>query len=165
MLNRSQSTDLGGAFHVVDVARRVGVTPTTVRYYARVGLLRPAREPENEYRIFSGTDVHRVRFIRQAQSLGLTLADIGEIFDIVERGEAPCHRVIELVEVRLAEIIQRIAALDAVKSRIVSALESWQSLTEQLPARSEFCHLIERVADTGSASHGAVACSASYVAA
>lgn len=165
MLNRSQSTTTNGAFHVVDVARQVGVTPTTVRYYARVGLLRPAREPQNEYRIFSGTDVHRVRFIRQAQSLGLTIADIREILDIIDRGEVPCHRVVELVELRLAEIIERIAALDAVKSRIDGALESWRSLTEQAPGQSEFCHLIERVADTERGDHGAVARSASRVAA
>jgi DNA-binding transcriptional MerR regulator len=62
---------------VSDVARRSGVPAHVVRYYTRVGLLRPAREQSNGYRVFTQSDVSRLHFIRLAKNLGYTLEEIG----------------------------------------------------------------------------------------
>jgi MerR family transcriptional regulator, Zn(II)-responsive regulator of zntA len=90
-----------GSLQVVEVARRARVTPATVRYYARIGLLNPQRDERNGYRRFSGDDVRRLRFIRKAQTLGLTIADVRVILDRIDGGGEVCELVSSTVHTRL----------------------------------------------------------------
>jgi MerR family Zn(II)-responsive transcriptional regulator of zntA len=62
--------------NVQEVATQTALPPQVIRYYARIGLLKPARNPSNGYRQFSARDVECVRLIRMAQKLGFTLRDI-----------------------------------------------------------------------------------------
>ena len=134
-----------GSLHVAELARWAGVTPATVRYYARIDLLSPGREPENGYRRFSMDDLHRIRFIKSAQGLGLTIGDVKAIFETVSHGEVPCHQVKELVESRLHSIQERIAELQATESRITRAMTAWGEMMNEVPKDDEFCPLIERL--------------------
>ncbi len=130
--------------HVTDVAKQAGVTPATVRYYSRVGLLRPEREPENGYRLFSTADIRRVEFIRQAQALGLKICDIMEILTTIELGETPCQRVRDLVEQRRAAIREEVSQLQAIERRIEQALETWRTMPANEPYDGQLCPLIEQ---------------------
>jgi len=65
---------------VREVARRSGVADHVVRYYTRIGLLKPSRNLHNRYKQYKESDISRLRFIRQAKSLGYTLGEIARIF-------------------------------------------------------------------------------------
>ncbi|NIO39364.1 MAG: MerR family DNA-binding protein [Burkholderiales bacterium] len=145
MLNPSPVTELLSTLHVKDLASQADVTPATVRYYCRIGLLRPGRDPDNGYRCFAATDLRRVVFIRKAQALGLTIGDIKVILDTVDHGEAPCHQVKSLVRDRLVSIRARIADLRVFEARISNALASWKDVGDQARQKGELCPLIERV--------------------
>ena len=58
------------------LSKHSGVSEHAVRYYSRIGLLKPSRNPDNGYRLFDRTDVTRLRFIRHAQNLGFSLSEI-----------------------------------------------------------------------------------------
>ena len=146
MLNSNETTRPIGGLHVAELAAQTGVTPATIRYYARTGLLNPGREPENGYRCFSGADKHRVRFVRQAQALGLTIGDIKHVLETVDHGEIPCDEVQSLVESRLEGIRGQIMELQATEERIYHALTAWEELRDAQPADGELCPLIERLA-------------------
>ena len=88
---------------VTDLSRHSGVTTHAVRYYSRIGLLKPGRNPENGYRIFDRTDISRLRFIRQAQSLGFTLDEVADILEESGKGYSPCPKVREILHRRIAE--------------------------------------------------------------
>ena len=89
---------------VSDVATQVGITPDAVRFYEKEELLpEPARSPSG-YRQYDEATVHRIRFIKGAQALGLKLAEIKELLDIQDRGACPCGHTRTLVERRIAEI-------------------------------------------------------------
>lgn len=132
-----------GCLQVADLAGRAGVTPATVRYYARIGLLNPGRNDQNGYRRFTADDLHRVIFIRKAQALGLTIADIRSVLEHIERGQSVSDLVVELVQRRIGEIRRQCAELEATSLRAERALEKW---SDSNPRRaSELCPLIERV--------------------
>lgn len=61
---------------VKEVERITGVHSHTIRYYSRLGLLAPQRNPANRYREFDCSDIRRLRFIRQAKALGFELQEI-----------------------------------------------------------------------------------------
>jgi len=158
MFNNNSIARLHGGFHVAELAQRAKVTPATIRYYSRVGLLDPGREPENGYRSFSLADLRRVNFVRQAQAFGLTIGDIKSIMGTVEKGDLPCHQVRSLVERRLTSIRNNIAQLQATEGLITHAMESWEQWDDLTPTEGELCPLIERVdTETGAAAKAAAA--------
>ncbi len=134
-----------GGLHVADLAKQAGVTPATIRYYARTGLLHAQRDPHNDYRYFSPADVSRVQFIRRAQELGLKIADIKGIFDSVEQGELPCDKVKSLVRERLDAITRQIDELRATKERIAAAITEWEESPGTASEEARYCPLIERL--------------------
>jgi len=133
-----------GGFHVAELADKADVTPATIRYYSRSGLLKAKRDPNNGYRYFSPADVDRVRFIKQAQDLGLKIADIKIIFDSVAKGKMPCGKVESLVRRRLDDITRQIKELKATKSRIAAAIREWEGDDDLVAQNARFCPLIER---------------------
>ena len=139
------STPYQGSLHVADLARRSGVTPATVRYYARIGLIDCRKDPNNGYRCFSGTDAKRIAFIRRAQAFGLTISDIKRVFESIEAGDDPSELVRSMVEDRLATVRARIAKLTSTEDRIRKAMSAWRAMGNPPPADGELCPLVERL--------------------
>ncbi len=67
---------------VTQLAKRVGVSRTTVLYYERVGLLEPASRSENGYRQYGDKEVERLEAIRAYRSFGLPVT---QLTDLLER--------------------------------------------------------------------------------
>ncbi len=93
------------------VASAAGVTPDAVRYYERLRLLAPAPRTSSGYRIFESADVDRVRAIRRAQSLGMTLVEIAALYPQGRLGRTECRRVRSLLSEKIADADTRIAEL------------------------------------------------------
>lgn len=106
------------------VARRAGVSPHTVRYYDRVGLLKAASRTEAGYREYSEDALERLRFIQDAQRLGLRLQDIRELLEIRDRGQCPCGHTRQLVEKRLTLVRAEIRRLRDIESELDRMLEN-----------------------------------------
>ncbi len=128
---------------VAELASAAGTTTHAVRYYSRRGLLHPERNPENGYRRYRPRDVARIRFIRRAQRLGMSLNDIREILGEADRGHSPCPRVRTILQQRIVANRSELDALNALQDRMELALESWQSLPDGVPDGHQVCHLIE----------------------
>lgn len=97
-------------FRIGEVAARAGVSVDTVRYYERRRLLTRAGRTAGRFRIFSPETVERVRFIKQAQEIGLSLEEIKEL--LADGGGAEkCRRVSELLRAKLEEIDKRIKTM------------------------------------------------------
>lgn len=74
--------------YVISVAARmVELHPQTLRYYERVGLIRPQRSGGNR-RLYSPRDIERLRaIIRLVDDLGVNLAGVEVIFNMRKRME------------------------------------------------------------------------------
>ena len=131
---------------VRDIARRSDVPVHTVRYYTRIGLLKPARNRHNRYKQYKDSDVSRLRFIRQAKSLGYTLTEIGEIFYESSRGNTPCPMVRRIIESRIKENRSRLDELTGLQRRMERALVEWSKLPDGVPDSETVCYLIESAA-------------------
>lgn len=132
---------------VSELARAAGVTPHTVRFYARDGLLQPSRNKLNGYASFSRADVARLRFIRKAQRLGFTLAEVHTIFEMADREESPCPLVRQIVSTRLAQLRGHLDELTAAEARMRQALQTWRLLPDAVPTGTHVCRLIETLGD------------------
>lgn len=132
---------------VAMVAAAARVPPNVVRYYTRIGLLKPRRDPDNGYKLFDAAHITRLRFVRQAQTLGLTLGEIRMILRDAERGETPCPRVRDIMRRRIAENRRLIRAQKALQRRIETAMRAWEHMPDRIPTGNSVCYLIESVGD------------------
>ncbi|HEX6946037.1 MAG TPA: MerR family transcriptional regulator [Acidimicrobiia bacterium] len=105
-----------------ELARKTGVSTATIRFYEQLGLLAPARA-ENGYRRYEPSSVDRIRFIRDAQTSGLSLTEIGTILEMKAAGESTCSHVIRLLESHLRSIDRQAAELARTRTRLQEMLE------------------------------------------
>lgn len=128
---------------VSELSHAAGVAPHVVRYYARIGLLHPDRDPDNGYRHFHHSDLLRLRFVRQAQSLGFTLEEVSQVLEKSEAGQSPCADVRAILRQRIRENRVKLDALTHLQGRMEAALQSWEDMPDQTPHSASVCHLIE----------------------
>ncbi len=121
-----------------ELAARSGVTPDTIRYYERRGLLRPVARTSGGYRVYEDEALDRLAFIRKAQALGMSLDEVGEIIRAATREGSPCPKVRRMLRARIDEIDTRIRELAALREGLARALE--EGFT---PAGAHVCAIVE----------------------
>ena len=131
---------------VQSLADAAAVPAHLVRYYTRIGLLRARRNPRNGYKLYAHEHLARLRFIRQAQALGYTLAEIRQILNDADRGDLPCPRVRAILERRRAEVRYRAREVGELQRRIERALEEWKHRPDGTPDGRAVCRFVERKA-------------------
>ena len=101
------------SYRIGEIATHAGVSVETLRYYEKRRLLKVPPRTAGGFRRYSDDVVQQVRFIKQAQSLGLTLDDIQQLVaGQPRRSHAPsCRRVRELLTCRIDDIDRRIREL------------------------------------------------------
>ena len=102
----------------------------TIRFYEREGMLPPASRGGNGYRVYDETTLNRLGFIRAAQSVGLTLAEIRGIVDVRDAGEVPCGHVTGLLQAKLDAVAARMRELERLTLELEHLLERSHILTE-----------------------------------
>ncbi|MDP4547772.1 MerR family transcriptional regulator [Marinobacter sp. MDS2] len=137
---------------VKELATAADVTPDTVRFYTREGLLRPSRNPDNNYQYYDAEDLRRLRFARKARQLGFSLPEIRQILGQADEHHSPCPMVRDVFQHRLAEVDREIADLQQLRSRMVSALSAWQEMPDGTPDGQTICRLIEHWDDPATCS-------------
>lgn len=93
------------------LAQQADVTPDTVRYYEKEGLLAPTRKTEAGYRLYDEDAVRRLRFIRQAQQCGFSLNEIGELLALKNSDAACCKDVRSVAIGKKLQLEHKIRAL------------------------------------------------------
>ncbi|MEV0408683.1 MerR family transcriptional regulator [Actinoallomurus sp. NPDC050550] len=111
-----------------ELAARTGTSERLLRYYERVGLLRPEREP-NGYRVYDETAVETVERIRALLAAGLPTRVIRQILPCTtaETAVAPCPGVLNAMREQLDALDRRsaeIAAARSLLSRTIAATEA-----------------------------------------
>ncbi|WP_455206638.1 MerR family transcriptional regulator [Kaarinaea lacus] len=132
-------------FTIHEFAEQTGVTRDTIRHYVRIGLLRPARDQANGYKLFNVSDKQRVQFIRQAKNLGFSLREIQDILHDAGSKHSPCPRVRNIIQQRINENRKKLEQLMALQKRMEEALKQWESMPDGIPDGHSVCHLIESI--------------------
>ena len=104
------------------LASHTDVPVETIRYYERRGLIPEPRRRPSGYRDYADEDAQRLRFIRRAQKLGFTLAEIGFLLEV--RGAGDVRAVRDHAAERLENVEEQIRALTAQRDRLADLVAS-----------------------------------------
>lgn len=93
------------------LAALADVRTDTLRYYERQHLLTPASKSDSGYRLYDSDSVQRIRFIKQAQHCGFTLAEIAQLLALRHQASACCGDVRKLAVERKLQLEARIRTM------------------------------------------------------
>jgi DNA-binding transcriptional MerR regulator len=110
---------------VSHLGAEAGLSAATVRYYERLGLLPAPERTAAGYRQYQQDEIERLRFIKNAQRIGLRLREIGKLQAICDQGLCPFGHSEALLRGRMAEIDARSAELQAVRAELARVVERY----------------------------------------
>ena len=140
MTGRSKEYLLSG-----ELARLSGVSPDTIRFYERKGLIVRPQRSQSGYRKFPIETLARVRMIRSALAVGFTIAELSHIFQIRDRGGNPCHKVQQLAKAKLKQIELQMNVLRRAKKDLQGCVEEWEHVLANSGSETRAL-LLERLA-------------------
>lgn len=109
------------------VAQRAEIGVETVRFYEREGLIDEPPRLSSGYRQYPEETVVRLRFIRHAKELGFTLREIKELLNLRSDGKRSCGEVRSLAEAKIADIEEKIALLQRMRTTLGELVVSCKS--------------------------------------
>ncbi|NLC01161.1 MAG: MerR family transcriptional regulator, partial [Pseudomonas formosensis] len=90
--------------NISQAAAATGLTARMIRHYEKIGLLRDTRRTASGYRLFDEQDIHTLRFIQRARSLGFSIEQIGQLLALWQDRERSSAVVKQLARQHLQEL-------------------------------------------------------------
>jgi MerR family transcriptional regulator, mercuric resistance operon regulatory protein len=138
------------SYTIARLAVAAGVHVETIRYYQRRGLLHEPLRPLGGIRRYSDADAERLRFIKRAQTMGFSLAEVESLLRL--RVQRSCQATRDLAAAKLQLVDAHIRELSQLRSELARLVASCDA-----NAQESTCPLIERLDEQahtiGSESH------------
>lgn len=108
--------------NIGEAADRTNLPPKTIRYYEEIDLVTPERG-SNGYRRYSDKDVHRLRFLQRARSLGFSIEECRLLLSLYKDEHRASADVKALALDKVAEIDRKISDLQSLRSTLATLAE------------------------------------------
>lgn len=124
------------------LAQQVGVSTKTIRYYESVGVLPEPERTQSGYRSYDAGALERLRFIRDAQNSGLSLAEIASVLELKEAGTTSCQHTRSLLTRHLEELDRQIERLQETRNHLRAMAERAEQLDPSTCTDPNRCQVI-----------------------
>ena len=104
--------------NIGEAATASGVTVKMIRHYESINLIKQSRRTDSGYRIYSENDVHTLRFIKRARSLGFSLDQIKELLSLWEDSSRASADVKAIAQAHVDDLQRRIAELTEMQNAL-----------------------------------------------
>lgn len=123
-------------WRIGEAAQQSGVSAANIRYYEKEGLLSPSVRGDNSYRLYSGTDVHQLRFIRLCRAMDMSLDEVRSLLALDLRRKEDCDAARNTLDEHLQHVRGRLAELQALEADLLA-------LRSRCDGSDDHCHIIE----------------------
>src|SRR5262245_44517500 len=107
-----------GYYSIGRAAELSGVTPKMIRHYESLELIPKAARTSGDYRVYSQSDVHTLRFIRRARSLGFSMDEIAGLLNLWRNQRRASAEVKRLALKHVAELDSKIEELQSMRTAL-----------------------------------------------
>jgi DNA-binding transcriptional MerR regulator len=105
-----------------NLARTIGVTTRTLRYYEEMGIMSPPRRLEGAVRVYTPDDVRKLKFIMRLKELGLTIKEMQEldaVYAEAKETDRIIPRLIEMLDNHINNLDEKMAKLASLRKEII----------------------------------------------
>lgn len=106
------------SMNIGEAAEASGVSAKMVRHYEEIGLIPKAKRTLSGYRTYAESDVHTLRFIKQARNLGFSIEKIAQLLALWQDRRRPSRKVKELAHAHIQELDARIREMQEMKQTL-----------------------------------------------
>jgi DNA-binding transcriptional MerR regulator len=109
-----------------ELAEKLEMSQRTIRYYEEIGLLNSIKRVEGGRRVYTDSDLRRLKLIKRLKIMGMTLSEMQELeamWTIEKSNEKVLKRLLELLSNHLKRLDDRIADLDILRNEIIEYQE------------------------------------------
>ena len=99
------------SFPIGTLSAATGVNIETIRYYEKIGLIPAPPRTEGRQRVYDGTHLKRLTFIRRSRELGFSLDEIRALLGLVRGGDLSCAEVKTMTEQHVTDIRRKVKDL------------------------------------------------------
>ena len=83
---------------IQEVARATGLTPHTLRYYERIGLIHPIQREENTRRCYTTDDIGWIDFLLKLRATGMSIKDMQRYAELQRQGDRTLPQRVEMLK-------------------------------------------------------------------
>jgi MerR family transcriptional regulator, copper efflux regulator len=109
--------------NIGEAAAKSGLPAKTIRYYEDIALVRPSGRKANGYRDYDDHDLHSLRFVQRARSLGFSVEECRELLDLYRDRSRASADVKALAQHRISDIRRKIVELQAMEQTLARLVE------------------------------------------
>lgn len=120
------------------LSKESGVAIETIRYYERIGILAPVGRKTSGYRVYDNESYKSLRFVRHAQELGFSLAEIKDLLKLRANKASRCEDVQDKAAKHLHDVEDKIKKLHSIQSVLSKLIRQCR-----LKKTSEGCPILE----------------------
>ncbi|MEO8544793.1 MAG: Cu(I)-responsive transcriptional regulator [Betaproteobacteria bacterium] len=117
------STAATAHLNIGEAAKRANVSAKMARHYEALGLLPAVSRTDSGYRQYSDKEVHTLRFIKRARSLGFSMPEISDLLKLWQDKRRPSESVKRIAAHHVAELDQRIEELTTMKRTLQTLID------------------------------------------
>ncbi len=107
-----------GLYSIGRAAEISGVTPKMIRHYESLGLIPKAARTLGDYRVYSASEVHTLRFVRRARRLGFSMEEIGGLVSLWKNQRRASAAVKRLALRHIAQLDSKIEELRSMRATL-----------------------------------------------
>ncbi len=110
-------------YQIGEVAKKLGITTRTIRYYEEIGLMNAPKRLEAGIRVYTKEDIKRLKFILKLKELGISLKEMQElakVYEIHKNPEKIMPKLIEILDAHISKIDEKITKLASLRNDIIN---------------------------------------------
>lgn len=116
----SASKYAGARYTIGRAAELTGVSAKMIRHYEALGLIPKARRTSGDYRVYSTTDLHSLRFVRRARDLGFSTKEIAGLLSLWRNKRRASAEVKRLAVQHIADLDRKITELQSMRATLAN---------------------------------------------
>ncbi len=123
-------------YKIGEASTKSGVSAANIRFYEKETLLSPQARGDNSYRMYSDSDIHRLRFIRACRALDISLSEVRTLLRLDLNSRADCATARGALDEHLTHVRERLKELKALEKDL-------KALRGRCDGLDTTCHIIE----------------------
>jgi len=127
-------------YTISELARELGITPRTIRYYEELGLISSERESTRHQRFYDARSRAQLKLVLRGKRFGFSLKEIKEMIDLYDvdpSQKEQLKRTIAYGDEKIKEIDERIAELKESKMELLEFRKRFKELLKKIETEKE----------------------------
>jgi len=133
------------------VAELTGFSIDTIRFYQKIGLVKQPARSEGGFRLFTDAEIRDLVFIKKAQELGFSLAQIKQLSILNQENDHACSQMRDQLEGKLREVREKAVQLSRLEAELNKALRKCNRglRSRQKSAHGDCCPVLKALEEDG----------------